>query len=109
MNENPNTNSPVPTPTELAVPGAVEVVTVNFDELKPNSILVIKINPEGMQQRIAATQQIAKALSPFAEIFKTKHILPMVMTVNETMEVLEEEQMNACGWEKKKDTRIITL
>jgi hypothetical protein len=105
----PSITTPATPPNTLEVPNATGVVTINFDELKGNSILLIKINPEGMQQRIAATQQIATALRPYTPIFKEKSITPIVMVSTEDMSVLDSEQMGKFGWVKKEESRIITL
>ena len=93
----------------VKLPDATGVVTINFDELKENSVVIIKINPEGMQQRMAATQQIAMALRPLRESIQKKNIAFIVMSTAETMDVLDPEQMEGMGWEKKDKSRIITL
>jgi len=86
---------------------AHEIITINVDELKPNSVIVIKIATEGMQQRMAATQQIAMALRPIASKIKEKNIVIIVMANEESMESLDEEQMNRMGWFKKEQSIII--
>lgn len=96
-------------PKEAVLEGAVDLIKINIDELKDNSVLVIKIAPEGMHQRQAATQQIAMALRPLAPKIKEKNMCLLVMATGETMEVLDEAQMNQIGWEKKDKSRIITL
>ncbi len=104
---------PEPTPEQTPVdpvvklPEASGVLTINFDELKENSVVVIKINPEGMQQRMAATQQIAMALRPLRESIQKKNIAFIVMATQETMEVLDPQQMEQLGWVKKEPSRII--
>lgn len=102
---------PEPTPVDPVVklPPATEVVTINLEELKSNSVVVIKIAPEGMQQRMAATQQIAMALRPLREQIQAKNIAFIVMGTGEGMEVVDEDQMKELGWEKKEKPRIITL
>ena len=87
---------------------AQEIKLININDLKENSILLIKINAEhGMQQRMAATQQIARALQPLNDQIKAKKIVLIVMADNETIEVLDEEQMVKHGWFKKEPSLII--
>ncbi len=102
---------PPPTPVDplVKLPDATEVVTINFDELKENSVVIIKINPEGMKQRVAATQQIAMALRPLRDSIQKKNIAFIVMSTQETMDILDPEQMADLGWERKEKNRIITL
>ena len=95
-------------PKTVTVPNATGMVTINMDEIKPNSVIVIKIEPIGMQQRIAATQQIAAVLRPMNKLIKDKNIAFIVMSTAESMEVLTEEDMNAGGWYKKEKSLIIT-
>lgn len=99
--------TPTPNPTKADLPEATGVVTINIDDLKENSVVIIKINPEGMQQRVAATQQIAMALRPLRDSIQRKNLAFIVMSTAETMEVLNPEQMEALGWVKKEESRII--
>lgn len=103
----PETPTPVPTPTKAELPSAVGVTVIDFDTVKPNSVVIIKIAPEGMQQRIAATQQIAMALRPLREKIQDKNLAFIVMSTQETMDVLDPEQMEGLGWVKKEESRII--
>ena len=105
----PETSIPIPTPTTIEIPNATGLQVINFDELKPYSVIIIKINPEGMQQRIAATQQIAMALKPFRRQIEDKNHAFIIMATTESFDVIDEEQMNKLGWEKKEKNRIITL
>jgi hypothetical protein len=98
-----------PPSTTVALPAGTLVTTINLEELKSNSVVVIKIAPEGMQQRMAATQQIAMALRPLREQIQAKNIAFIVMGTGEGMEVVDEEQMKQLGWEKKEKSRIITI
>ena len=109
MSENQETKQVTPEPVSniVEIPVATGVGTINFEELKSNSVVIIKIAPEGMQQRIAATQQITAALRPFKDKIKEKNIAFIVMGTGETMETLDEEQMNTIGWVKKTESRII--
>lgn len=108
MNENENIPQIAQSKIDqIEVPNAIEKVIIDFNELKPNSVVIIKISPEGMQQRMAASQQIAMALKPILPLTKEKNICFIIMGNGETMESLEEEQMNAIGWHKKEESRII--
>ena len=99
--------SPEPNVKEVELPEAKELVKINIDELKTNSVIVIKINADGIQQRVAATQQIAMALRPVAPKLKEKGVVLIVMANDESMEVLDQEQMNTMGWFKKEQSSII--
>lgn len=89
------------------LPPNTDKKVINIDELKPNSVIVIKISTEGMQQRIAATQQIATALRPLRDLIKAKNITFIVMGSNESLDDIDEEQMSAYGWVRKEESRII--
>lgn len=106
MKENQNHTDTFQTNT-VEIPEAEKIVKINFDELKPNTVIIIKIAPEGIQQRILATQQIAKALQPFRDKIKERGIVLLVMSTDETFETVDEEQMNSMGWFKKEVNRII--
>ncbi len=103
----PETPTPVPAPTKAELPSATGVTILDFETIKPNSVVLIKIAPEGMQQRIAATQQIAMALRPLREKIQEKNVAFIVMSTQETMDVLDPEQMEQLGWVKKEESRII--
>jgi len=100
--------TPPTPPTKVELPQATGVTVIDFEQLKDGSVVIIKIAPEGMQQRIAATQQIAMALRPSRDIIQQKKLAFIVMGVGEGMEVLDEEQMNRLGWHKKEESRIIS-
>ena len=68
---------------------------------------VIKINAEEIQQRIAATQQIANALKPYRDLAREKSIAFIVMGASESMDILSEEEMNRMGWFKKEKSLIV--
>lgn len=90
-----------PVPTTANVLGAVGTITINFDEIKPNSLLVIKVNPETPQQRAMVTQQIAMALKPLRDIIRGKNLALVVMGLDESIEMVDEAQMAAIGWQRK--------
>lgn len=96
-----------PPPTSVELPTAAEKVVVNFDELKPNSVVVIKIAATGMQQRFAASQQIAMALRPLTPLAKEKGIVFILMGTNESIETVDEDSMRELGWVKKDPSLII--
>lgn len=111
MNENTKEiivpESETPPPTSVELPTAAEKVVVNFDELKPNSVVVIKIAPVGIQQRIAASQQIAMALRPLVPLAKQKNIVFVLMGADESIETIDEESMQELGWIRKDPSLII--
>lgn len=103
----PETEPETSPPTSVELPTAAEKVVINFDELKQNSVVVIKIAATGMQQRIAASQQIAMALRPLVPLSKQKSIVFVLMATDESIETVDEESMEKLGWVKKEPSRII--
>ncbi len=102
--ENPSPEEPR---LNIEVPEADEIVVINFDEIKPNSVLIIKIKADSVSQRITATQQIATALRPLREQIREKNVVLVVMSTEESFETVNEEQMNKFGWYKKEESSII--
>jgi hypothetical protein len=97
---------PAPQSPEAEFP-AQELIKINIEELKDNSVIVIKIAPEGMQQRMAATQQIATALKPHRDLIKKKNIAFLIMGTAESLQALTEEDMEDAGWVRKQKSSII--
>lgn len=98
--------TPPPDPTAVALPAA-ELVKINLEELKDNSILLVKLAPEAEQQRYAASLQIITALKPHFPLLKKKGIVIVMMGIKETIQVLDEEEMEQNGWVKKQKGSII--
>ena len=102
---NPAPVTTAETPSELQLP-ADKVTTINIDDIKPNSILVINVDIDPEQKR-AVVAPIAKLLSPFATQLREKCVTVMIMARNEGIDIVPESQMNNAGWEKKSKSLII--
>lgn len=102
MNETPQT--PVPNTVDLPVE---KITTLNLDDIKPNTILVFNLNVDTPEEKMFATPSLAKLLAPFTSILKEKKVSIMVMSKNETIEQVDEADMNRAGWFKKEKSLII--
>ena len=93
-------------PSELQLP-ADRVTTINIDDIKPNSILVINIDVENPIQKMAVAPVFSKLLAPYAAKLREKGVTVMLMTLHENINLITEEEMNNAGWEKKAKSLII--
>lgn len=98
---------PTPPPDPKVTVPLTDWKTINFDELKPNSLLILKVKVDDVKQRLAVTQQLSRSFRPVLDIIKQKHIVMIVMSTEESFEALTEAQMNVFGWYKR-EGRIIT-
>ena len=95
-------------PSEITLPPqTTKAVTLNMDDIKANSILVINIDVENPIQKMAVAPVFSKLLAPYAAKLREKGVTVMLMTLNETINTITEEEMNAAGWEKKAKSLII--
>ena len=94
-------------PSELQLP-ADRVTTINVDDIKPNSILVINIDVENPIQKMAVAPVFSKLLAPYASKLRDKGVTVMLMTLHENINLISEEEMNRAGWEKKAKSLIIS-
>jgi hypothetical protein len=81
---------------------------VDFDTMKPNTVVIIKLNTESplhvqMMQRAIATQ----VLQPRVEQLKKNRICVLFMGSDDDITSLTEEDMNKAGWERKEKSLII--
>ena len=118
-NQNQEVNQSKPTPelsdAEKIDQAAAELeaatlsTTIDFENIKPNSVLVIKIpaaNP-GYHARVHAAI-VQGILNPRIEILKEKKLGVLFMTTEDEIELLSEEDMNKAGWVKKDKSSIIS-
>lgn len=97
---------PEASPSELQLPSD-KVTTVNIDDIKPNSILIITVDVENPIQKMAVAPVFSKLLAPYAAKLREKSVTVMLMTANENINLISEEEMNNAGWEKKEKSLII--
>ncbi len=98
--------NPSETPAEVRFP-ADKVVSINIDDIKPNSILVINIDVENPIQKMAVAPVFSKLLAPYAAKLREKGVTVMLMTLHENINLISEEEMSNAGWEKKAKSLII--
>ncbi|HQI44905.1 MAG TPA: hypothetical protein PLC59_02370 [Bacteroidales bacterium] len=95
-------------PNEVTLPPeTVKAVTVNIDDIKPNSVLIINIDVENPLQKMAIMPTFSKLFSSHAAKLREKNVTIMIMTIHENINVVSEEEMNAAGWERKDKSLII--
>ena len=85
-----------------------KVTTINIDDIKPNSVLVISINVSSPIEKMAVAPTFTKLLSPYATELRDKKVTVILMTTNESIEMIPEEDMNRYGWFKKEKSLIIS-
>lgn len=100
-----NNNSAIPSP-EVKLP-TDKVTIINVDEIKPNTILVIKVDVENPMQKSLVAPVFGQLLKSHAEKLKAKNVTVILMTQKESMDLITEEEMNAGGWFKKEKSLII--
>ncbi|HOS16040.1 MAG TPA: hypothetical protein PKX15_03350 [Bacteroidales bacterium] len=83
------------------------VTVINVNELKNNSILIIKVDAPTPGHKMMIAPAFQKLLQPYGPAFKEKNITVMLMTTKEDLTVVTEEEMAAAGWEKKDKSVII--
>lgn len=105
--QQPLNPTPVEPPSELALP-ADRVTTINVDDIKPNSIIVINIDVATPTQKMAVAPVFAKLLAPYASKLRAKGVTVMLMTLHENINLISEEEMLVAGWEKKAKSLIIS-
>jgi len=104
-----------PTEEDLALAGAAELeaaslaMTIDFENTKPNSVLVIKIPADNPMYHARIHAAIIQGiLNPRIEILKEKKLGVLFMTTEDEIELLSEEDMNKAGWVKKDKSSIIS-
>jgi len=108
MNNNNNTqqNLEFP-PSKVVLPAETDVaITINIDDIKQNSILLVKLNIEP-EQKMTIFPILAKLFAPYASQLKNKKVSIMMLTLNENIEIVDEAEMNQSGWFKKEKSLII--
>ena len=96
-----------PAPRSFDLP-TDKVTTINMDDVKPNSVLVITINVDGPAEKMAVAPVFSKLLAPYAAELRSKHVTVMLMTATENITNITEAEMNAAGWIKEQKSLIIT-
>lgn len=95
-----------PLPPEIKLP-TDKVTVLNVDEMKPNSIVLIKVEAENPVHKMAVAPLFQKLLSPYGPKLREKNITIMLMTTKESLEIISEAEMNRAGWQKKEKSLII--
>ena len=103
MNEE---NKPQEPAKEVQLP-TEKVTIVNIDDIKPNTVLVITIDVDSPEAKMAIAPTFGKLLAPFAAQLREKKVTVMLMTTHESISLISEEDMNRTGWFKKEKSLII--
>jgi tRNA-binding EMAP/Myf-like protein len=74
---------------------------LSMEDVPPNSFILLKVDVAGPMEKMQAVSGIAESIRPFAQSFKNKNIVFMVLTPKESLSVLTEEEMNSIGWYRK--------
>lgn len=106
MNEEIKPQEQPALPSEIQLP-ADKVTTINVDDIKPNSVLVINVDVETPMQKMAVAPVFSKLLAPYAATLREKKVTVMLMTLQENINIVTEEEMNRAGWQKKEKSLII--
>lgn len=93
-------------PSTLELP-AENISTINVDEIKPNTILVINVQVDSPVQKMAVAPVFSKLLAPYAAKLREKGVTVMLMSLHENINLISEEEMNNAGWFKKEKSLII--
>lgn len=86
---------------------AEKITTLNIDEIKPNSVLVITIDAASPTEKMAIAPVFSRLLAPYVPILREKRVTVMLMTSKENINVVSEDDMNAAGWFKREKSLII--
>lgn len=105
MNQ-PEQQTPEQPSPEVKLP-TDKVTVLNVDDIKPNSILVINVDVESPVHKMAVAPVFSKLLAPYTRKLQEKKVTVMLMTLNESINTVTEEEMNRAGWHKKEESLII--
>lgn len=87
---------------------ATVAMSIDFENLKPNSVLVIKMPAQNPMYHARLRAAIVQGiLQPRMELLKEKKLGVLFMTTDDSIELLSEEDMNKAGWVKKEPSLII--
>jgi hypothetical protein len=102
---------PVETKPNALVDGILEWgKQLNFDDLKENSVLLVKVNADDPQYSHGFQMGVIRhVLEPRAKLLKEKKVTVLFMSDKDDLSILSEDEMKQAGWEKKEKSRIITL
>jgi len=83
--------------------------TLDLDGVKENSVMIVKLSPKNpvasqyMQEAI-----VNMVLAPRSDRLKDKKLTVLFMTTEDSIELIEERDMEQAGWVKKKESVIIS-
>jgi hypothetical protein len=97
-----------PTPPSLLTDLVQWGKTLDLDNIKPNSVMVIKLNSQNSVHAQQMQQGIVNmVLAPRAEKLKDKRLTVLFMASDDNIELIDEQEMESAGW-KKKEKLLIT-
>lgn len=78
----------------------------NFDNLAPNSVIVLKIGGDA-GHKFRMHQAFVRYIQSKGDLFKEKHFTVLFLEPGDSLDVLSEEDMEKAGWQKKEKSLII--
>lgn len=108
--EKGETVTPVETTPNPLIDGILEWGNqLSFDDLKTNSVLLVKVNADDPQYSHGFQMGVIRhVLEPRAKLLKEKKVTVLFMSDKDDLSILSEDEMNQAGWEKKNKSLIIT-
>ena len=88
MNEN---TTPEPVTNEVTIPSD-KVTVINIDEIKPNSVLLIKVDLPSQSHKMEVIPIFGKLFQPYKDKFREKNVTVMLMMATETIEIIPESE-----------------
>lgn len=84
--------------------------TLDFDSVKENSVVLIKICVDDpLHLQMMQNVIVKQVLTPRIEKLKEKKVCVLFMRADDDISIMDEDDMKKAGWEKKEKSRIITL
>jgi len=81
---------------------------LDLDNVKPNSVLMIRVNSEEPEYAYKFQMGVVKhVLEPRFELLKAKKVTVLFLSNKDDISILTEEDMLKAGWEKREKSRII--
>lgn len=79
---------------------------IDFDNLAPNSVIVLKIGGD-MGHKMRMHQAFVRFAQSKSNLFEEKKLTVLFLEPEDSLEVLTEEDMDKAGWQKKEKSLII--
>lgn len=74
---------------------------ISLDEIPDNSFIMIKVDVAGPMEKYHAADYLVGELNKHSNVFYKKKLTIMILTSKESIDVLNENEMNQAGWYRK--------